>query len=86
MIIEVRTFRTTCDEETFLTADHQEQHDLQVRNRGLVRRSTARGDNGEWLVLTLWGSREAIEEPSAALSACIDGASIAVDVYEDIGG
>ena len=86
MIIEVRTFRITSDETTFLAADKALQEELMLRNRGMLRRTTARGDEGEWLVLTLWGSRDAIEEPSPDLAACIDAASIEVRTYEDLGG
>lgn len=86
MIIEVRTFGITSDEATFLAADHEEQHALQVRNRGLIRRTTSRGDNDEWLVLTFWDSREAIEEPSPTLGALIDSGTVEVRLYEDIGG
>lgn len=86
MIIEVRTFRLSGDEAAFLDADRVEQHALCVRNRGLIRRTTARGDNGEWLVLTLWDSHDAIEEPSPELAAQVDPESVQVRRYEDIGG
>lgn len=86
MIIEVRTFRLSGDEAAFLEADGAEQRALCVRNRGLIRRTTARGDNGEWLVITLWDSHDAIEEPSPELAARVDPASMHVRRYEDIGG
>lgn len=86
MIIEVRTFRLAGDEDAFVAADKLEQHDLCVRSRGLIRRTTARGADGEWLVLTFWDSREVIEEPGSDLAALVDESSVEVRLYEDIGG
>ena len=86
MIVEVRTFRITSDEEAFRAADKSEQHALMTRNRGMIRRTTAKGEHGDWLVLTLWGSRDDIEEPSAELVACIAADSLEVRTYEDLGG
>ena len=86
MIVEVRTFRLAGDEAAFTEADKREQHDLCVRNRGLIRRTTARGADGEWLVLALWDSKEAIEEPGSELVALVDPASVSVRLYEDLGG
>ena len=86
MIIEVRTFRLVGVEAAFAEADKSEQHDLCVRNRGLIRRTTARGADGEWLVLTLWDSQDAIEEPGSELAALVDPASVDVRFYEDLGG
>lgn len=86
MIIEVRTFRLSGDEKSFLDADRAEQHALCVRNRGVIRRTTARGEDGEWVVLTLWDSHEAIEGPGAELAALVDAISVEVRLYEDIGG
>jgi hypothetical protein len=86
VIIEVRTFRIASDEEAFRAADQAEQHALMTRNRGMLRRTTAKGDNGGWLVLTLWGSRDDVEELSPEVAACIDAASLDVRRYEDLGG
>ena len=86
MLIEVRTFRLAGDEEAFVAADKAEQHALCVRNRGLIRRTTARGEDGEWVVLTLWDNRAAVEEPGEKLAGLIDRASVDVRFYEDIGG
>ena len=86
MIIEVRTFRLAGDEAAFTEADKREQHDLCIRNRGLIRRTTARRADGEWLVLTLWDSHDAIEEPGSALAALVDPESVGVRLYEDLGG
>ena len=86
MIVEVRTFRLASDEDAFLAADKDEQHALMTRNRGMIRRTTAKSDSGEWLVLTLWDSHDNVEEPSAELTACIDAGSAAVRRYEDLGG
>ena len=86
MIIEVRTFRLAADEATFVAADKSEQHALMTRNRGMIRRTTAKSDNGEWLVLTLWDGHDSVEEPAGELAACIDAASVDVRRYQDLGG
>ena len=86
MIIEVRTFRLTSDEDAFRAADKNEQHALMTRNRGMLRRTTAKGDDGDWLVLTLWGSHDDVEEPSPELTACVAPESLDVRRYEDLGG
>ncbi len=56
-VIEVLTFRTVpdVDETEFLDADQQVQTEFVYAQPGVLRRTTARGDDG-WLVITLWGS------------------------------
>ena len=56
MIVEVATFKLTggADEAAFLAADKAVQEELVPRRPGFVRRTTARGDDGEWLVVALW--------------------------------
>jgi hypothetical protein len=57
-VLEVLTFRLApdVDEDGFLTADRQAQVEFLYKQRGLLRRTTARGEGGEWLVVTVWGS------------------------------
>ena len=64
MIIENKTFRLEdeIDEATFLEADHRLQAELSSRD-GFVRRTTGRGKDGTWLVVTLWGSEENADAP-----------------------
>jgi hypothetical protein len=86
VLIEVRTFRLAAgvDEPTFLAADAEAQARAHLA-RGIVRRTTARGGDGRWLVLSFWYDAE-----------CADGAGDdglaelvsdeRVERYDDIGG
>ena len=55
MIVEVLTFRLAeGEEEGFEAADSRFTQEVAYRQRGIVRRTTARGDDGEWCVVTFW--------------------------------
>jgi hypothetical protein len=58
-VIEVLTFRldSRTEEAEFLAADKRVQTEFFYHQPGLVRRTTARGEDGEWLVVSLWGSQ-----------------------------
>ena len=70
-VIEVVTFRlgSGVDEEEFLAADHDFQTACLYIQRGLLRRTTARGVGDEWLVVTTWGSSA---DADAAAVVCRD--------------
>ena len=54
---------------------------------GFVRRTTARGDDGEWMVLTFWGTEQDAEagaSASTALSGVIDPATLRTKRYETL--
>jgi len=81
VIIEHRTFRLAdgVDEGAFLEADRRVQQEVVVFHEGFVRRTTARGDDGRWLVETLWYDAACAEaaagertEAGRALDTCID--------------
>ncbi|HEX9547492.1 MAG TPA: hypothetical protein VF942_09160 [Acidimicrobiales bacterium] len=59
-MIEVLTFRLASgtEEAEFLSADKRVQTEFFYLQPGLVRRTTARGDDGGWLVVCMWGSKE----------------------------
>ncbi len=61
MVIEVETFRLAAgvDEAAFLEADERVQIDFMHQQPGFVRRTTARGNDGEWLVVVFWDSSDA---------------------------
>jgi hypothetical protein len=63
-VIEIITFRITCDDETFLAADKRVQEDFFYQQPGMVRRTMARASDGTWLALTVWAS-----ETTAAVAA-----------------
>lgn len=57
-VIEMLRFRLTdgADEAAFLAADRRLQADFAYQQPGLLRRTTARGHDGSWLVIDLWRS------------------------------
>lgn len=79
MIIEHRTFRLAAgaDEVAFLAADERVQTEVAPFQPGFVRRTTARGPAGRWLVETLWYDED-----------CADGAAgrqvPAIAAFEDL--
>ena len=44
------------DEAAFLTADRRVQEEFGYQQPGLLRRTTARGADGGWIVIDLWRS------------------------------
>lgn len=81
MIIEHRTFRLAegVDEGAFLEADRRVQQEVAVFQEGFVRRTTARGGDGAWLVETLWWDEACAEaaehertDAGRALDTCVD--------------
>jgi len=69
VLIEVLTFKLApgTDEAAFLEADRAVQDEVVPREAGFLRRTTARGAEGEWIVLLLWRS-EADADASAERS------------------
>ncbi|HXQ74976.1 MAG TPA: hypothetical protein VN791_00670 [Acidimicrobiales bacterium] len=57
-MIEIMTFRLSpgADEEAFRAADGEVQSDFAYQQPGLLRRTTARGADGGWIVIDLWRS------------------------------
>lgn len=89
MEIVVWTFRLAdgVDEAEFLVADARVQAEFSYQQPGLVRRTVARGERGEWLMLVMWGSPEesaralvaSRDDPATrAMNALIDPSSIDV--------
>jgi hypothetical protein len=68
VLLETTTFRLAegVDEADFLAADEALQAELNPRS-GFVRRTTARGTGGEWLVLAMWWSAEVADAAPAAV-------------------
>lgn len=96
MIVETATFRLRAgtDEAVAVAADHDVQVSFANQRHGMLRRTTARAPDGEWLVVTLWGSEDdalaaeaaAAADPSVdALLALVEGSPV-VRRYEDLGG
>jgi hypothetical protein len=57
-VIETLRFHlvTGADEAGFLAADRRLQTDFAYQQPGLLRRTTARGRDGGWLVIDVWRS------------------------------
>ena len=55
-MIEITTFRlvSDADGEAFRAADRTVQTRFAYRQAGLLRRTTATGRDGEWVVISLW--------------------------------
>jgi hypothetical protein len=55
-VIEIMRFRLApgCDEAEFIAADSRLQQDFAYQQPGLLRRTTPRGADGDWLVIELW--------------------------------
>ncbi|MGH8995696.1 MAG: hypothetical protein ACRDYB_06655 [Acidimicrobiales bacterium] len=57
-MIEIMRFRLVdgASEDDFARADKSLQEDFAYQQPGLLRRTTARADDGTWVVIDLWGS------------------------------
>ena len=88
-IVEITTFRLVPDADTgaFLRADRDAQTELYSPAPGFLRRTTARGADGEWVVVTLWRSEadaDAVDaaHPSAqAFARLVEPTSVTVRRY-----
>lgn len=88
-IVEITTFRLAADADSgdFLRADRDVQSELFSPAPGFLRRTTARGADGEWVVVTLWRSEadaDAMdaEHPTArAFARLVEPASLIVRRY-----
>lgn len=65
-VVETLTFRLAADtdEAAFLDADRRVQTEFVPNLPGFMRRTTARGRDGEWLVVVLWSSESDAEAAS----------------------
>jgi hypothetical protein len=91
-LIETTTFRLDAgsEESALLDADQRAQTEFFYLQPGLVRRTTARGSDGEWLVVVLWSSeaeadaahaRSAGDGAMSAFTALLDGSSVRTRRY-----
>lgn len=97
MIIELITFRLApgADEDAFIEADRRVQTEFIPNHEGFLRRTTARAEDGEWLVVVLWYSAETAEASKALWDGdpvmqdfleLVDRGSLEIRRYEDLGG
>ena len=81
MLIVNATFRLVdgVSDEEFKAIDARFQEDFAYQQKGMLRRTTAKSEDGTWLVMTLWDSAESsdgekniTEAGKAALTAMHD--------------
>ena len=62
-VIEILRFRlrTGADEEAFVAADKRLQAEFAYQQPGLLRRTVARGEGQEWVVLSLWATPDSAD-------------------------
>ena len=89
-MIELQTFRLAADvdESAFRDDDARVQQEIAYRQPGLVRRTTARSSDGEWLVATIWQSAALADAATRILDALhphIDASTVRTVRYDEIG-
>ena len=82
-VIETTAFRLRdgADEDAFVAADAAVQTGFVYCQPGLVRRTTARADDGNWIVVTLWETSAAAEASAATQAG--DPAVAVFDTHVD---
>jgi hypothetical protein len=94
-VIEIMRFRLPPDGDVaaFLAADRRVQQEYFYRQPGLLRRTTARGENGGWIMIALWRSsadadaceaRAEHDKLTRAFWAMLDSSSISVERYQEL--
>jgi hypothetical protein len=94
-VIELTRFRLRegVDEADFRMADARYQTEFAYRQPGLLRRTTASSEEGEWAVIDLWRTpgaaeacrRRAAEDPVAqAYAAMVEPASVDAATYLEL--
>lgn len=95
MLIENATFKLVdgISTEEFLAIDARFQEEFAYQQKGLLRRTTARSEDGTWLVMNLWDSRESADAPKNVehckdvledMHRCIDFATHKVERFFDL--
>jgi hypothetical protein len=94
-VIEITAFRLApgTGEESFLAADRRMQTEFVYLQPGLVRRTTARSDDGDWAVVVMWRSKSDADaaaraaegdDASAAFAACVDATTVRIKRFETL--
>jgi hypothetical protein len=94
-VIEIMRFRLPpgADEAAFLAADRRVQQDFACQQPGLFRRTTARGEDGGWIVIDVWRSaadadacdaRWEHDEVTQAFMSLLDRPSVSVERYQEL--
>jgi hypothetical protein len=94
-VIETHTFRLVdaSDPDGFVQADRRVQTELMLRKPTFLRRTTARGGDGEWIVVLLWASEDdadtsnhrfADDQATAAFMAYVDSSTLITRRYQTL--
>jgi hypothetical protein len=94
-VIEIMRFRLPpgADQAASLAADRRVQQEFACQQPGLLRRTTARGEDGGWIVIDLWRSladadacdvRWERDEAAQAFMSLLDRSSVAVERYQEL--
>jgi hypothetical protein len=89
------TFRLahSVDAEAFLAVDKRLQSEFAYQQPGLLRRTTARGDDGQWIVIDLWATgadadacaeRWETDPLAREFMAMVDRSSLRVSRYSEL--
>jgi hypothetical protein len=95
-VIEIMRFRLApgSGEAAFLAADRRVQEEFAYQQPGLLRRTTARGADGGWIVIDLWRSAADADACDArwendgvaqAFMALLDPSSVSTERYQELG-
>lgn len=95
MLIENATFKLAdgISVDEFLAVDARFQEDFAYQQKGFLRRTTARSDDGTWLVVNLWDSLESADAPKNTdhcagviedMHRCIDFSTHKVERFTDL--
>ncbi len=84
-VIDVTTFhlRDGADVDAFVVADAALQSEFAYQQPGLLRRTTARNDDGTWLVLSVWASPSHADAGAAALGSPVEPTVTAWSAFVD---
>ena len=82
-MIEIVTFRLNdqAAEAAFIAADRRVQTEFLYHQPGLIRRTTARGEDGDWIVMVHWHS--GADADAAATLAASEAATLEFDALLD---
>lgn len=86
-MIENRTFRLVAgaDEAAFVAADARFQTEVAYQQPGIARRTLAKGEDGEWLVVTHWWTVEQAEA-APVMTELVDLDTMVVRRFEELPG
>jgi len=71
MVVDVVTFslRPEADTASFLEVDKELQALVSIEGAGFIRRTTARSNDGTWLVVSLWATQPDADASAASTDA-----------------